>query len=184
MNHRFVALAFAIAVCSAVISPTKTFADGAGYQITAADPATPPAIDGTLNDAAWTKAAHVTLEHDLQFQRPAQQHTDAYFMLDDKNLYVAFVPKQQNEIIATQHTNDVGENSDDEVAVRLWPDGASGFAYRFAASPIGTRYESSSENSSYSPTWTAIGKVSDGQYVVTMRIPLNVLRGQQRATWR
>ena len=27
MNHRFVALAFAIAVCSAVISPTKTFAE-------------------------------------------------------------------------------------------------------------------------------------------------------------
>jgi hypothetical protein len=184
MNCRSVALVLAFAACLAMFPATKALAGATAYQINAPDPATPPALDGTISDPAWAKAAHVTLEHDLQFQRAAQQHTDAYFMLDEKNLYVAFVAKQQSPIIATQHTNDVGENADDEVAVRLWPDGASGFAYRFAASPIGTRYESSSENSSYSPTWTAVGKVGDGQYVVTMRIPLNVLRGEQRKTWR
>jgi hypothetical protein len=184
MNRWTVVLGLGIAAAFVALAPRIAEAAPTGYEITAPDPATPPAIDGTISDPAWAKAAHVTLDHDLQFQRPAQQHTDAYFMLDDKNLYVAFVAQQQTDIIATQHTNDVGENSDDEVAVRLWPDGGSGFAYRFAASPIGTRYESSSENSSYAPTWTAVGKVSAGQYVVTMRIPLNVLRGEQRKTWR
>jgi Domain of unknown function (DUF5916)/Carbohydrate family 9 binding domain-like len=184
MNCRIVVLGLSIAAAVAFSSAAEALADGSAYQINAPDPATPPVLDGTLSDPAWTKAAHVTLDHDIQFQRPAQQHTDAYFMVDDKNLYVAFVAKQQSDIVATQHTNDVGENSDDEVAVRLWPDGGSGFAYRFGASPIGTRYQSSTENSSYAPTWTAVGKVSAGQYVVTMRIPLNVLRGAQRKTWR
>src|ERR1700682_1722493 len=117
MNGRFVPLCVAISACLAVFSATSALAVTTAYQIAAPDPAKPPAVDGTLDDPAWAKAAHVTLDHDLQFQRAAQEHTDAYFMVDDKNLYVAFVAKQQTPIIATQHTNEVGENSDDEVAV-------------------------------------------------------------------
>jgi hypothetical protein len=182
-RRRLVFLLTAVAFFASNV-PRAARADASAFAISAPDPTVAPAIDGTIGDPAWAKAAHVTLDFDLSYQRAAQQRTDAYFMVDEKNIYIAFVAKQQGDIVATQHTNDVGESSDDEVAVRLWPDGASGFAYRFGASPIGTRYQSSSENSAYAPTWTAAGKISAGQYVVTMRIPLDILRGAQRQTWR
>ena len=43
--------------------------------------------------------------------------TTAYFLYDDKNLYVAFVAPQKAPIVATQTTNDVGFGTDDFVAV-------------------------------------------------------------------
>jgi uncharacterized protein DUF5916 len=143
-----------------------------------------PKVDGTLDDPAWKQATHVTLDWDYQFRRPASEKTDAYIMTDSKFIYVALVAEQKEPITATIHSNDVTLGADDVVRVYLWPGGDHGFEYFFVSTPIGTHNEFSSENSAFAPSWTSVGKRTPTGYVVTMRIPLSVMRGDGRSTWR
>jgi hypothetical protein len=141
-----------------------------------------PPVDGSLG-AAWKSAATITLDWDIQGHKHAPQQTTAYIETDGKFLYVAFDARQSGSIIATQHTDDVGQGADDEVDVDLWPGGKTGFFYQFSSNPIGTHYQSSSENSGFRPEWTSAGTVHDGGYVVTMKIPLSVLHGAGARLW-
>jgi hypothetical protein len=144
----------------------------------------PPVLDGTLNDPAWKNAAHVQLMWDFTFRRPANETTDAYLLADSHYLYVAFVAKQHEPLVASQHTNDQPLTTDDFVRIFLFPDGQSGFEYSFAINPIGTRYATSSENAAYAPTWSAAATRNGGGYVVTARIPLRAMRSDGHTTWR
>lgn len=154
------------------------------FVINAVAVATPPKIDGTLDDPAWKTAAHASLGWDFTFQRPAEHQTDAYLLIDAKYLYVAFHAKQKEAIVATQHTNDQAMPSDDVVRVYLWPAGEHGNEYGFVANPAGTRYEFSSENTAFAPVWDAVAKSTSDGYIVTERIPISVMRGDGRGTWR
>jgi hypothetical protein len=142
-----------------------------------------PAIDGTLTDEAWKSAKHLTLAWDLRHKAAPAQSTDVYVLGDDQALYVAFDAKQTAEIVANQHTDDVGFDTDDEVQVDLWPGGPQGFRYLFTATPLGTHYQHSSENAAYAPKWQSVGKLRPGGFTVTMRIPFGVMRGDGRASW-
>ena len=73
--------------------------------------------------------------------------------------------------------NEGGDTTDDEVYVDLWPNGVNGFYYQFAANPIGTHWQYSSENTAYSPTWSSFGAPHAGGFTTTMAIPLKALRG-------
>ena len=143
-----------------------------------------PAIDGTLADEAWKAAKHVQLLYDLRHKSVPSQTTDVYVLGDDAALYVAFDAQQSAEIVANQHTDDVGFDTDDEVQVDLWPGGPLGFRYLFTATPLGTHYQHSSENSTYAPKWQSVGKLRPGGFTVTMRIPFGIMRGDGRANWQ
>lgn len=155
-----------------------------GFSVSTVTATTPPKIDGTLDDPVWKTAAHVQLQWDFTFQRPATEATDAYLLVDKQYAYVAFVAKQKEPTTATQHTNDQPMPNDDVVRVYFFPTGDSGIEYYFVSNPIGTRFESSSENTSFSPSWLAVAKTTPDGYIVTERIPLNVMRGDGRSTWR
>jgi hypothetical protein len=159
-------------------------ADASQFSVTIAHVDSPPNIDGTLTDPIWQKASHVQLGWDFQFRRPAAEKTDAYIMSDDRSLYVAIVAEQSEPITATLHTNDVALAADDLVRVYLFPGGDHGFEYFFVATPIGTHNEFSSENSSFAPAWSSAGTRTPTGYIITMRIPLTVMRGDGRQTWR
>jgi hypothetical protein len=143
-----------------------------------------PPIDGSLQHDQWTRAQKAELRWDLQGHKPAPDSTTAFIETDGKYLYVAFDAKQRTSIVATQHTNDVGEGSDDEVSVDLWPGGTNGIFYQFSANPIGTHYQASSENSGYRPRWWSAGTIKAGEYVVTMKIPLSALHGASAQNWQ
>lgn len=170
-----------IALCCAAAQAAQT---NESFAITAVSAPTPPKIDGTLDDPAWKNAAHVNLGWDFSFQRPAEQVTDAYLLIDAKYLYVGFRAKQREAIVATQHTNDQPMPADDVVRVYVWPAGEHGNEYGFIANPAGTRYEFSSENTAFSPVWDAVAKPTPDGYIVTERIPISVMRGDGRSTWR
>jgi hypothetical protein len=142
-------------------------AAAATFSIPAIQVTTPPKIDGTLDDPAWQQAAHVQLGWDISFQRAATEQTDAYLLADPKYLYVAFVVKQTEPLTATVHTNDVGLGSDDVVRAYFFPAGDQGFEYFFAANPICTRYEFSSENAAFSPAWDCVSSKTANGYIVT-----------------
>jgi hypothetical protein len=130
----------------------------------------PPPLDPKADLAAWKDAAVVSLPWDVQHQKPSSEPATARVETDGTNIYVRFDVKQRETLLAQQHTNDVGDGTDDEVWIDLWPNGSSGFYYQFAATSNGTHYQYSSEN-------TAYGAASGNDFVVTMRIPITVMRG-------
>jgi uncharacterized protein DUF5916 len=173
-----------IAVACLVRPSLACAADPPSFAVAVSRADSSPKIDGTLNDPLWKKATHIQMTWDYQFRRPASEPTDVYLLADKTSLYVAFVAKQSEPITATDHTNDSSLSADDAVRVYLWPSGENGFEYFFAANPIGTRNEYSGENSSFAPHWTAVASRTADGYIVTEQIPMNVMRGDGRSTWR
>ena len=171
-------------VVSAVAAASSARADATQFALSIAHADVDPKVDGTLDDPLWQKSTHLELTWDYQFRRPASEKTDAYLMVDSTALFVAIVAQQKEPITATLHTNDVTLAADDLVRVYLWPGGDHGFEYFFVSTPIGTHNEFSSENSTFAPGWTSVGKRTATGYIITMRIPLNVMRGDGRSTWR
>src|SRR5215472_14479008 len=145
---------------------------------------TAPPVDGSLDSPVWKAAAVAHLGYDLRDHAAAAQTTTLYLITDGPFLYVGIDARQTAPIRATEHTNGVGLDTDDEFQVDLWPNGPSGFRYKFTSTPIGTHYQYSSENNSFEPEWLTKGRVVDGGYVVTMRIPLSVMHGTGSGDWR
>ncbi|MDB5093751.1 MAG: hypothetical protein JWO85_1852 [Candidatus Eremiobacteraeota bacterium] len=146
--------------------------------------ATAPPLDPKADAAAWNAAIAATLPWDVQHQRPASQLTTAHLATDGANVYVRFDVLQREALLAQQRTNDVGDGTDDEVWIDLWPSGSSGFYYQFAATSNGTHYQYSSENTAYAPTWTSFGTSYAGGFTVTMKIPIGIMRGGGANGWK
>jgi len=146
-------------------------------------PAAPaPAMDVGIN-RSWNGAATIHLDYDFTYRRPATTPTTVRLTQDGTALYIAF-DVTQKAVIVNQHSNGSSVLNDDYVGVYLDPRGSEGFSYAFFANPIGTRYQTSSENSAYAPEWTAIARATSGGYDVTMRIPLNIIRSGGSHDWR
>ena len=143
-----------------------------------------PRIDGTLDDPAWKNAAAAHLTYDLRNHAPATEATVIYTMSDGVYLYVGVDAKQSIPVRATEHTNGVGLDTDDEVQVDLWPNGTRGFRYKFTSTAIGTHYQYSTENNAFEPAWSSAGRIVAGGYAITMRIPLAVMHGTGAGDWR
>jgi hypothetical protein len=182
MRHVYVCAA----VCCAIASlPSAVFATRAST-VPVLKLSAPLVFDASdANAGIWSAVPAETLEWDVTHARHATEKTTARIATDGTYAYVRFEAQQRETIVASQRTNDVGLGSDDEVYVDLWPNGSSGYMYQFIATPIGTHYESSSENNAYAPTWFSRGLPAPGGYAVDMRIPFAVLRGAQGGgTWR
>ncbi|HTU68963.1 MAG TPA: sugar-binding protein [Candidatus Baltobacteraceae bacterium] len=170
--------AAALLLCAAAL-PAR--ADDAPPTLTL--PAAPaPAVDGDV-DRSWDGAATIHLDYDFTYRRPASSPPMVRVTQDGTALYVAFEVTEKS-VIANQHTNGSSVLSDDYVGVYFSPQGSEGFSYAFFANPIGTRYQTSSENSAYAPEWTAVGRSTPRGYEVTMRIPLSIIRSGGSHDWR
>ncbi len=175
-RHVFLVVALAIGFSTAV----------AGTEIGATTVPTvsaPPSLAGAL-DSSWASAAEISLKYDYTFRRPASELTTVKVAADRSALYVAFDVAQRAVVKATTMTNGSGVSGDDYVAVYLYPGGTQGFQYSFAANPLGTRYQTSSENTAYSPEWTAAAVRRADGYSVTMRIPFEVIRSAGLHSWK
>ena len=114
---------------------------------------TAPPLDPRAPVETWSATAAVDLPWDVTHQQPSSEPTTAHIATDGTNIYVRFDVKQREALMAQQHTNEVGDGTDDEVWIDLWPNGNSGFYYQFAVTSNGTHFQYSSENTAYSPTW-------------------------------
>ncbi|MDB5069696.1 MAG: hypothetical protein JWM87_807 [Candidatus Eremiobacteraeota bacterium] len=179
------AVAAAVAFAAANGTASAQTAPSSPAPLTIPTLQSPPPLDPRADAAGWKDAASVTLPWDVQHQKPASEPATARVATDGTNIYVRFDVKQREALLAQQHTNDVGDGTDDEVWIDLWPNGNGGFYYQFAANANGTRWQYSSENTAYSPTWTALGAASGNDYTVTMRIPIRIMRGSGGANaWK
>ncbi|MBV9973669.1 MAG: hypothetical protein JO135_10080 [Candidatus Eremiobacteraeota bacterium] len=180
MKHAIMALAVGLALTAIAEAQTAS-----GSAVVAVPKGVPASLDPTASAAsAWSGAALIPLPWDTTDQRAASEPTTAYVQTDGKFIYVRFDAKQRESLLAQQHTNNVGDGTDDEVWVDLWPSGNRGFYYQFAATSNGTHYQYSSENSIYQPNWESFGAPHDGGYTVTMKIPIEVMRGVGSGNWK
>jgi hypothetical protein len=138
---------------------------------------TAPPLDPRSPVDSWAAAAEVDLPWDITHQQPSSEAATAHIATDGVNIFVRFDVKQRETLMAQQHTNEVGDGTDDEVWIDLWPNGQNGFYYQFAATSNGTHFQYSSENTAYSPTWRSFGATNDGGFTITMEIPIKAMRG-------
>ncbi len=124
-----------------------------------------PSADGKIDDT-WQKAATLSLDMDFTNHRPAADPTKVYVAQDGDEIDVAFDVSQKESQIASQETNSSSVLGDDYVGVYLYPQGVTGISYSFIANSRGARYQSSSENTAYTPQWTAVGRGAPGGYTV------------------
>lgn len=144
--------------------------------------ATSPHMNGLIDDS-WAQAVQVPVTYDFTYQR-AGEETTAYIAQDSTAIDIAFNVTQREPLTANSETNGAGVQNDDAVGIVLWPQGTQGFQYEFVANVRGARYQSSSENTSYSPQWTAVARRTPMGYAVTMRVPLNIIRSGHSLTWK
>ena len=171
------ALAFIISASAAASAPAFAQTPASASALAVPTVQSPPPLEPFADSATWKDAVTVALPWDVQHQKPSSEETTAHVATDGTNIYVRFDVKQREALMAQQHTNDVGDGTDDEVWVDLWPNGNSGFYYQFAATSNGTHYQYSSENTAYAPTWTSLGAAYAGGFTVAMKIPIKVMRG-------
>jgi hypothetical protein len=169
-------------LCFAIATRAALAAD-AGASIDLPVLTGPPAVDGKI-DATWQKAATLSLDTDFTNHRAASEPTRVYAAQDGDEIDVAFDVSQKEAQTASQETNSSSVQGDDYVGVYLFPQGARGIAYSFIANPRGARYQTSSENTAYTPQWIAVGRATGGGYAVTMRIPLRIIRSGGSTSWR
>lgn len=174
MIQRFIlACGLALAVMRPALAQTPTTIGTLSIPTLAAAPSLDPKADA----AAWQDVAPVTLTWDVQNERPSSELSTTRLVTDGAFFYLRFDVKQREGLLQSQHTNNVGDGTDDEVWVDFWPSGNKGFYYQFAATSNGTHFQYSSENTVYQPTWESYGATYAGGFTVTMKIPLNVMRG-------
>src|SRR6202163_887137 len=145
--------------------------------------ADPPSMGGTL-DASWDPAAKLTLGQGFTYRRRVDEANEERTGQDGSALDIMVVVPPRDARTKAQQPNGSSVTSDDYVGVYLYPQGTTGFQYGFFANPRGTRHQPSSENSAYTPQWTAVGHATSSGYIVTMRIPLNVIRSGGSTSWR
>ncbi len=170
---------FGVALLVTLAAASPGFAQSAATLGTLSIPtvSAAPSLDPQADAADWKDVPPVTLRWDVQHQRPASELTTARLATDGTSVYARFDVKQRETLLQAQQTNNVGDGTDDEVWVDFWPNGNRGFYYQFAATSNGTHFQYSSENTGYQPTWESRGAAHAGGFSVTMKIPLDIMRG-------
>ncbi|HEY1867780.1 MAG TPA: hypothetical protein VGG70_05740, partial [Candidatus Cybelea sp.] len=139
----------------------------------------PLPLDPALTDPAWQagKVPDSGAWTDVTTRSPATERTDAYFLYDDKFLYVGFKATQNpRTIVATQTTNDVGFGIDDFVGIGIDTSGAGSQAYFFETTPHSVRYQQALENVRYRPRWSSAASIGPDGWSAVLEIPLDVLK--------
>lgn len=135
-----------------------------------------PLLTNGLSDPAWKHALHLAGFYDYETRQPAAHRTDAYFMYDDKYVYVAFDVEQRGvPLVSPQSVDHAGLSSDDHVSFMVDTSGNFARSFAFLVSAKGIRYELSSESSRYSPQWQAVAHTTATGYWAVMEIPLSAL---------
>ncbi|MBV9270591.1 MAG: hypothetical protein JO165_05825, partial [Candidatus Eremiobacteraeota bacterium] len=168
-----------LAIAMLLVLRISALADA--FAVTVPSLTKPPSLSGAI-DESWAAAAQVPVSYDFTYQRSGEP-TTAYIAQDRSGLYVAFDVRQQEAPTAATQTNGAGVLNDDNVTVALWPEGFQGFTYTFTANINGARYQTSSENSAFTPQWIAAAHRTPSGYTVTMHIPFGVIRSGGSKVW-
>ena len=146
--------------------------------------ATPPTIDGDLDEAVWQTAARVADLHEIQpteYAAPSEP-TIVYLLYDDKALYIGarLYDRSPDEITARIMRQGERVFGDDWFSVILDPFHDRRSGYRFQTNPNGLRQEALYENVSdeqwdWQGIWYAASRIDDDGWATEIEIPFKTL---------
>jgi len=178
----FLAAAFLAALlASPLASPLAAAETGTFFQPARA--ATPPAIDGRLDDEVWRDAPSVTGFKTFipDFGREPGQQTVAYMAYDAENLYFAFkcLDREPDKIKASVAARDT-IRADDFICINLDTFNDQQSLYAFYVNPLGiqtdSRFASNKEDFSVDFVWASAGRLDAEGYTVELRVPFKSIR--------
>jgi hypothetical protein len=145
--------------------------------------ATPPRIDGKLNDLTWSDALVVTDFKTFypDFGKVIPESTVAYAAYDDHNLYFAFrcFDQTPSAIKATIAQRDNIRN-DDWICLNIDTFNDQQSLFAFYVNPYGIQMDSRATNTiedmSVDLVWYSAGQIDDEGYTVEASIPLKSIR--------
>ncbi|HVZ88563.1 MAG TPA: DUF5916 domain-containing protein [Polyangia bacterium] len=151
--------------------------------LTAVRTATPPKIDGRLNDPAWRAAVpsdDFTQHYPDEGAQPTER-TELRVLYDDRNLYVAIDCWQVHSPIVRRLQRRDGFLPADGVWMDIdsRSDGVSAYHFQINASGVlldGIHYNDTNFSADYDAIWEAKVADTDHGYSAEFRIPLSSLR--------
>jgi hypothetical protein len=145
--------------------------------------ATPPVIDGVLDDEVWQGAARVdafkTWRPDYG-QDPAGR-TIAYAAYDAENMYFAFraYDREPARIKASMASRD-SIRPDDWICLNLDSFDDQQALYSFYVNPLGiqmdSRFAANKEDIGFDAVWYSAGRIDAEGYTIEMRLPFKSIR--------
>ncbi|HJW09530.1 MAG TPA: DUF5916 domain-containing protein [Holophagaceae bacterium] len=145
--------------------------------------ATPPVLDGRLDDPVWSQASAVTGFETFipEFGKKQAEQTTTYMAYDEANLYFAFRCLDPHpELIKASLTRRDDIASSDFVCINLDTFNDQQSLYAFYVTPAGvqgdSRFASNKEDFSVDLVWDSAARVDAGGYTVEIRIPLKSIR--------
>jgi Domain of unknown function (DUF5916)/Carbohydrate family 9 binding domain-like len=145
--------------------------------------ATPPVIDGVLDDAVWQQAASIVNFRQTQpvLNADPSERTVAYFAYDADNVYVGIraYDSYPAGVVATELRRDGEMDANDHVAVFFdtFSDGRNAFV--FSMNAVGALVDGKVENNQWNAQWNGIwdgkGRLDAQGWVVEMVIPVKTL---------
>jgi hypothetical protein len=142
----------------------------------------PPRLEDFLNDTPREAEAKVTdfRQFDPGDGDPASQPTTAYLSYDQKNLYAAFVCRDDPEKIRAHVTRRDALFTDDRVDISLDTFNDHRRNYWFEVNPYGIQMDGTNVNGmddlSFDTLWYSEGRLTTDGYVVLITIPFKSLR--------
>lgn len=176
-----VALILAASASAQQLSTTPVVAQ---KQVRAVRVATPPVIDGFLDDAVWQQAEPITDFHQIRpgNQTEPSERTEVYVLYDDDALYIAarMYDSEPHLIAAPVIRHGQGMGSDDRLVVILDPFNTQRTGYRFETNLNAARHEAlyTSVNSfqiEWNTIWDTATSVDGNSWIAELEIPFKSL---------
>ena len=154
--------------------------------------ASPPVIDGVLDEGAWAGAPEITgfTQRDPEEGKPATQQTRLKVLYDDDAIYFGAFMEDSGEVRTLLARRDSDPNSGDYIRISIdsQHDRLSGAA--FVVNPSNVQmdmilYNDIYDDISWDAVWDSETKITEKGWVAEMRIPLSQLRFPDRQvhTW-
>ena len=176
-----------VIVIAALLPMSWVQAQNAGSQaksFTMVRTATPPVIDGRLDDPVWQTAAVISDFHQLdpsEYSEPSER-TEVYVLYDDDALYIGarMWIHSAAEITANTLRQGAGINNDDQLMLILDPYNNQRDGYQFQVNPNGVRYDGlfvgpSNVQWDWDGIWDAVTGQDDSSWMVEIVIPFKTL---------
>ena len=176
-----VAVAFAVPVGAQQASSPAVAADKV---LAVARSATPPVIDGVLDDAVWANAPSIDDMHQYLpvDQAEPSERTQVYVLYDSDNLYVAarMWDREPELITARQMVQGGTLRWDDSFGIYLDPFDNNRTGYNFQVNPNGSRQDGMFEtptqlNRDWEGVWFAAAAIDEHGWTAELAIPFKTL---------
>ncbi|HKK42679.1 MAG TPA: DUF5916 domain-containing protein [Bacteroidales bacterium] len=144
----------------------------------------PPAIDGILDDYAWTEGIWCAdfTQYEPYNKKPVSQKTEFKILFDDNNIYVAVkaFDTHRDSIVRRLTRKDQVEGDVIAVVFDSYHDLRTGFF--FGVSAAGVKYDlvytndGQNQDPTWDPDWWVRTSINDNGWVAEMKIPLSQIR--------